>query len=221
MKTLFLTFILTLSTLAVVAQVQVDTTIAPLKRFYVGVELSSISYTMWNPSKRVGGGVTPVLHLNAGYKLAKSLNLQVGLTYGRKRVDELSGIYYGQNDTIINHYRKGEIQALSVPLTVLFTPFSSHQNQRLRISATASLVPIFGSVWHQQSEEFEGEKKVTYDDKDSGVYGIVTAGLQLNYKISNRLDGFGKVNLYYKNIGHNSYYASIAKSIGIGVNYNL
>lgn len=221
MKTLFLSFILSISTLAVIAQTNPDSTSKHLKRVFIGVELSSISYTMWNPAKEVGGGVTPVAHINAGYKLTKSLNLQMGITYGRKNVDELSGIYYGENDTIINHYRARKIQALAVPITAQFTPFGAHQNHRLRLSATASFVPILGSSWHQQSEEFEGQREITYEGEDSGVYAIVTAGLQLNYKISNRLDGFGKINLYYKNVGHYSYYATMARSVGIGLNYNL
>jgi hypothetical protein len=221
MKTLFLSFILSISVLTAIAQASPDSTGKPLKRVYVGVELSSISYTMWNPAKEVGGGVTPIAHINAGYKLTKSLNLQMGMTYGRKNVDELSGIYYGENDTIINHYRASKKKALAIPLTVQFTPFGAYQSQRLRLSATASFVPILGSVWHQQSEEYEGQREVTYEGEDSGVYAIVTAGLQMNYKISNRLDGFGKINLYYKNVGHYSYYATMARSIGIGLNYNL
>ncbi|WP_162428025.1 porin family protein [Pontibacter pudoricolor] len=224
MKIIFLSLILLVSTLPAVAQVNPvnsDSTVKPLKRVYVGVELSNIAYTMWRPSKQVGGGVTPVVHINVGYKLNKGLSLQIGLAYGRKHVDELSGIYYGENDTIINYYRARKIQALAVPITAQVTPFSWQQNRKFRVSAIASFVPIIGSVWHQESEEFEGQREVIYKGEDSGVYAIVTGGLQFNYKISQRLDSYGKLNLFYKNVGHKSYYADKAWSVGLGLNYNL
>lgn len=47
-----------------------------------------------------------------------------------------------------------------------------------------------------------------------------TTGLHLNYRISERLEGYGKANLLYKNVGQESAYARTAKSIALGLNYN-
>jgi hypothetical protein len=222
MKTLFLSLILSISTLAAVAQANPDSTVKPLKRVYVGLEVSSVSYSMWDPTKKLSGGFTPIVHINTGYKLTKKFNVQVGLTYGRRQDDELSGIYYGEKDTTIYHFRKSDMYGVAIPLTLEYSLLNLRK--KLRLSATASLAPIIGSVWHQQAEEFEGQRKITYEDDDAGIYMIATAGLQLNYKISNRLDSFCKVNIYYKDISnynYYSYYAKAARSVGIGLNYNL
>jgi hypothetical protein len=147
------------------------------------------------------------------------MNVQVGLTYGRDKEDVLSGIYYGYNDTIINHYRSKNSYGMAMPLTVQFTPFNP--NRKVQLYATASFIPILGSTWHQNSEEFEGNRVVTFESDDAGVYAIVTAGLQLNYKINNRFEGYGKANLYYKNVNQFTDYARQARSVAIGLNYNL
>ncbi len=222
MKTLVLSVMLLVCSLAAAAQANPDSTIKSLKRVYVGVEISGVPYSMWDPVKKLSGGITPILHLHAGYKLSQRVNLQIGLTYGREREDRLSGIYYGYNDTIIYHFHKSEMKGVAMPITIQINPFRTQR--KLRVSATASLAPIIGSVWHQYSEEYEGTRKVTYEDEDAGIYLVATAGVQLNYKISNRLDAFGKVNLMYKDILNYSYFSFMSKSsksIGIGLNYNF
>ena len=218
-KSLFAVLLLLLSSLADVAQAQPDSINAKQKRFYIGVELSSISYSMWNQTKMVGGGFTPVAHAQAGYRLTKRMNVQVGLTYGRDKESALSGTYYGYGDTILYYNHSRNNYGVTVPITVQFTPFNPYK--KLQIYAAASFIPIFGAVNQQESETYEDVTTVTHVGKDSGVYAIATAGIQLNYKISNRFEGFGKVNLLYKNVGQYSEYAKQAKSLAIGLNYNF
>ncbi|WP_299758850.1 outer membrane beta-barrel protein [uncultured Pontibacter sp.] len=219
MKTIFLSLLLSVATLAAIAQVQPDSAMMSAKRFYAGLELSSISYNMWDNIKKVGGGFTPIAHVHLGYRLTKIMNIQAGLTYGREKEDVLSGIYYGQNDTIINYYRSKNIYGVAMPLTVQFTPFNP--NRKLQLYATASFIPVIGSVWHQYSEEYEGNRVITFEVEDSGISAIATAGLQLNYRISSRLEGYGKANLLYRNVGQESAYARTAKSVAVGLNYSF
>ncbi|MCC9165294.1 outer membrane beta-barrel protein [Pontibacter harenae] len=188
-------------------------------KLYLGIELSTISYGMQNYATMVGGNFTPIVHLNAGYRLTKRINLQVGLTYGREKESGLSGIYYGYGDTIIYDHRSWNNYGIAVPLTIQYTPFNPAK--RWNLYATVSLIPVIGEVNHQTTKTFEGETKITYKGHDSGIYLLGTAGVVLNYKISKRFEAYGKVNLFYKDIGHNSYYAQRAKSIGLGLNYNL
>ena len=186
-------------------------------RFYAGVEFSSIYYRMVKDRRTVSGEIIPVAHFNLGYRLSKRVQLELGLSYGRNRGDELRGTYYGYNDTIIYHSESWEHRGVAMPLTIKYTPFNL--NKRLNLYGTASLIPVIGEVNRQLSETYEGERTVTYSAHDSGLYLHATAGLLLNYKFSKKLEGHTKANLLIEDLKIKNYYRP--KSLSVGLNYNL
>ncbi|WP_439880941.1 hypothetical protein ACSX1A_17550 [Pontibacter sp. MBLB2868] len=147
------------------------------------------------------------------------MNLQIGVGFGRDKESGVSSIYYGRNDTIIYYNRSRDNHGVAVPLLVQYTPFNP--DRRLNFYVTASLIPVFGEVNQHESETFEGETKDTYEAHDSGIYVLATAGLVLNYKISQRFEVYGKGNLLYKDLQGYSYYAERAKSVAVGLNYSF
>lgn len=200
------------------AQAPEDTVATPVSRFYVGLELSSISYLMANYETQVGGMFTPIVHVNAGYRLSKRANLQLGLTYDRER-DNFESVYYKSADSTIYRSFQTDYRGMAIPLTLQYTPFNP--NRRLNFFATASLVTVLGKVHQRQTAMLDRETEILFDAYESGVYALATAGLLLNYRLSRHLEGYAKANLLYKDPGHYSDYAKKAKSLGIGLNYNF
>ncbi len=188
------------------------------RKFYVGLEFSTISYGMQNYDTKVGGMFTPYIHLNFGYKLSRRLNVQLGLARGKTNENQES-IYYKTEDSTIYMNYSWSNRGVAIPLTVQFTPFNPER--RLNFYASASVIPVIGEVNQEHSETFQGETKTTFKAHDSGIYFLATVGLILNYKISERFECYGKTNLLYKDLGHNSEYGKRAKSIAIGVNFKL
>jgi hypothetical protein len=218
MKTILLVTALVFTVLAANAQNKTASD-STSSKVYAGIELTTITYSLANAEKHLGVGVNPYAQFNLGYRVSNRMNVQIGIGYGRDKVSRLESIYYGHGDTIIYRYNSRNNYGLAIPLTAQYTPFNP--GRRLNIYATTSLIPVFGEVNQQESETYEGETKVTYEGHDSGLYLLATAGLVLNYKISNRFEGYGKANLLYKDLSGYSYYAERAKSIAIGLNYNF
>lgn len=186
-------------------------------KFFVGAEVTTIHYIMGN--REAAGGFSPYAQLHVGYKLSRRANVQIGLAFGKKKEDELSSIYYGDNDTIIYYNRSLNHKGIAIPLSLQYTPF--RPSNRLNLYATASLIPVFGEANVKETETYEGETKIIYNGHDSGMYLLATAGLVLNYKFNKRFEGYSKANLLYRHVGHYNLYADKTKSIAIGLNYNL
>lgn len=216
MKSYILSFILSALFCSATAQQRIAPDSTNNKKFYAGVELTTISYIIGN--REAAGSFSPYIQLNFGYRLSRRTNVQIGLARGGTNENQES-IYYKTDDSTIYMNDSWNSRGVAIPLTVQFTPFNP--GRRLNFYATASIIPIFGEVNIQHSETYEGETKTTYKAHDSGVYLLATAGIVLNYKISKRLEGYGKANLLYKHLGHYNDYAKRAKSVAIGLNYNF
>lgn len=186
-------------------------------RFYVGVEFSSINYRMVKDLRTVAGEITPIAHINLGYRLSKRVDVELGFTYGRNKDNVLRGTYYGYNDTIIHLYEGWKHSGIAVPLTVKYTPFNL--SRRLKLYATASFIPVLGEVNQQLSETYKGETIVTYNAHDSGLYLHARAGLLLNYKLSKQLEVYTRANLISEELKLKTYYGH--RSLSIGVNYSI
>ncbi|MHA6248679.1 outer membrane beta-barrel protein [Pontibacter sp. CAU 1760] len=188
-------------------------------KFYVGVELSTISYLISNHAKSVSGMFTPVAHVHVGYRLSERASIQVGLAYGETD-DNFESIYFKTADSTIYKSTRLSNRGLAIPITLQLTPFNP--GRRLNVFATASLIPIIGEVSDRRTETLDGKTDIMFDAHDSGIYTIFTAGVILNYKISKRLEGYGKVSPLYKVVGKQSNYAdSNPRPLALGVNYNF
>lgn len=226
MKTFLLSLLLSFATLAAVAQVRPGSALmqrpvtpdSTRSKFYIGVELSSVSYVVADYYKKVGGTFTPLAHVHVGYRLSERASLQVGLAYGATD-DNYESIYYKAADSTIYRSTRLSNRGLAIPLTLQLTPFNP--GRRLNFYATASLVPIIGEVRDQRSETLDGKTDIKYSAYDSGIYTVATAGVVLNYKISKSFEVYGKANLLYKELKRESEYAKQARSVAIGLNYNL
>lgn len=217
MKTNSLTLFLLLCSFAAIAQ-RPTTSDSTKSKLYLGLELSTVSYSMANHITQVGGMITPVAHLHLGYRLSPRAQVQVGFAYGGAEDNFESIDFKSADSTIYRNFRQSR-KGLAIPLTVLFTPF--HPARRLNLFATASLIPVIGSVHHRRTETLDGVTRLVYRGDDNGVYWLATAGVVLNYKFSTRLEGYGKANLLYKELKRESAYARQAKSVAIGLNYNF
>ncbi|MBD1397519.1 outer membrane beta-barrel protein [Pontibacter sp. JH31] len=193
--------------------------VATNSKYYVGASLSNISYMIIKDQSKESGSFSPVVFLNAGYQLNKRIILQAGIGYGQNKFDGGS-IYYKSTDSTIyyNDYRR--TRGIAIPLTLRFTPFNP--NKRLQLHGTASIVPAFGTIKAYRTEEMDGIKTTTYDADVSEFNLIGTAGLMVNYRLSERFDGYIEGNLIYKNFSGSSNYAnSRPRSEGLGLNYKL
>lgn len=189
------------------------------RKYYVGASISNISYMMVNEQPRVSGSFSPVAFINAGYYLNKRTVLQLGIGYGQSEYD-LGSIYYKSADSTIYYEGYRKTRGFGIPLTVRFTPFNPAK--RLQLYATASLIPVFGTVKLNRTQELYGVKETIYDT-DASVFNLLgTAGLMLHYRINDRLDAYIEGNLVYKNFTRFDNYAnSRPKSLGVGMNYKL
>lgn len=207
--------------------------LAPKKdrKFYVGVGLSTVSYMLPFSSnsnnsnmRTLGGSIEPVVFPHIGYRLTPRLNVQVGVGYGKDNLEYGSSYFESQEDEengivtfeTVHNNTKG----WAVPVTVEFTPFNPHK--RLQLYVTASIVPTYGSNYHDAIRRRGGSSTVLKQDEGSGFNTFFIGGLLLKYRINNRLDAYLEGNLLYKHLGKQSDYAdSKPKSLGLGLNYKL
>ena len=216
MKTLPAVLFLMLFSLAAVAQrsAPADTT---ARKFFVGVGASNASYHLQFDNKSLHGRFTPVSTVYAGYKFNSKLSLQIGFAYGARNLNS-SATYYKSVDSTIYLNQSYRTQGFSMPITLRYNLLNL--SQRLQFYGTASLIPTYGTAHQKHTETLDGNTTVTYNSKGSGFNLITTAGIGLNYRISNRLDGYGELLLLNRNLATFNIRPT-QPNFGIGLNYRL
>ena len=221
MKTNFLLLCLLLLSFMAYAQ-QTSLSDSSAKRAFIGASISSAGYqVMGKPKYDFIGGVTPFLSVYYGYKVSKRATIQAGIGYGGNEIKGGSMSRFISPDSVYDKESYQRIRALVFPVTFKFTPFNP--GKRLQLYANASITPVLGHIKARATESYKGEiTTVLYDEETTSLTLITTAGLTLNYRINQRLDGYVDGLLFYKNLNFqrpDRYYKP--KSIGLGVNYKL
>lgn len=220
MKTFLLSLLLLLFSFAVTAQPAETASIAE-KKLYIGASLNTVSYMMGYKHGRVSGSIEPVITLHAGYQLTRRLSVQIGAGYDKDKENFAQEGYEYEGDTELTRWNQyNTAKGLATPVSFYFTPFNP--NRKLQLYATASIVPVFGSVKLKHIKSKGGATDILFEDDASGMNLFFTAGLMLKYKINDRLEGYLEGNLIYKDLlQRNNYADSNPKSIGAGLNYKL
>jgi opacity protein-like surface antigen len=218
MKTILLITALFLATLNANAQNQTSSD-STAGRSFIGASISTVSYpVMGKPEYGFTGVVNPYLNLYYGYKLSKRATIQLGLGYGYNEVKWVTLSRVVSRDSIYSGEYYQKINALVLPVTFKFTPFNP--NKRLQLYANASIAPVLGHIEARATESYRGEMtEVLYDEKTTSLTLVANAGLTLNYKLSQRLDGYVDGSLWSNNLSSRRNYKGV--SVGIGVNYRL
>ncbi|NEM96292.1 outer membrane beta-barrel protein [Pontibacter burrus] len=232
MKTLSLFLLLSLYTLAAIAQVNPDTAARTSKHFYVGLGLTTITYHIYyDEQEKLGdsktGYFTPVT-LHVSYAITDRLNIQAGIGYGGSKAKREWSPNHNPNDPV-KYKDRSVTHVLSVPVSAKFIFFKALR--RFPVYGTFTLMPSFGFS-KAESEEITDTNTTTTVVKVNDMNVFATGGLGFNYKISNRFTGYAEYLFYKHNLtGQNSFdydweQAStigrrIFKSLAIGVNYSL
>ncbi|TPE42556.1 hypothetical protein [Pontibacter mangrovi] len=193
------------------------------RKLFVGVEANSVSYMLMFNSK-TGGSIEPIVTPHIGYKINQRLSVQLGLGYGKDKLD-FGGTYYANEEDQQKHVltfenRKNTTSGWVVPVNFQFTPFNP--NRRIQLYATASLVPTYGETDWTFTRKRAEATTVLEQRHGSGFNSFFIGGLLLKYKWGSRLEANAKVNLLYRHLGKFSEYAeSKPLSLGIGIDYRL
>jgi hypothetical protein len=230
MKTLFLSFILSISTLA--ASAQQDSANIKSSRLYLGLSLITVTYHIYyeNGEELEGiksGYFTPIT-LHTGYNLSDRLKIQIGLGYGGSK-DKLEwSLSHNDNDPV-KYKQYSKTNVLAVPITAQMIFLKAFK--RFPVYGTVSMIPSFGFSKAETQEIRNGETTAS-NASVNGMNLFATAGLGVNYKISSRFYGQAEYLFYKRNLtGQNSFHYDweqyspigrrIYKSLGLGVNYKI
>ncbi|MBJ6117548.1 outer membrane beta-barrel protein [Pontibacter sp. BT310] len=232
MKTLFLSLTLSLSSLTAVAQVNPDSTEKSLKRAYVGLSLTTVTYHIYYKDGEELDGIksgyfTPIA-LHAGYNLSDRLSIQIGVGYGGSK-DKLEWSLNQNNNDPVKYRQYSKTNVLAVPVTAQMIFLKAFK--RFPVYGTISMIPSFGFTKAETQEIRNGETTAS-NSSVNGMNLFATAGLGVNYKISSRFYGHAEYLFYKRNLtGQNSFHYDweqyspmgrrIYKSLGLGVNYKI
>lgn len=223
MKALFLFSILTLSTLAAVAQVKTDTAVQNRKPFYIGINGLAIGYDLDYNSEPKGGNIQPYASLYFGHNISKRLRIQAGAWYSTDNRD-FGSIYVESADKLIYYGDISRTKGVGMPITVDYVLF--YPLKKLQFYGTATLTPMYSTTFAEKSETREDVKTTTYSEKASGVNTFITAGFGIGYPISKRFDTYLNYYLISRNFNKGlqprdqyPYQGSLA--LGLNYNFNL
>ena len=221
MKTLLLSFILSLLVFATAAQINPDTTAQNYKPFYLGIKATTIGYNLKYKGEPKGGDIQTYGSVNVGYKLNKRARVQLSLSYGTDKTDR-GEIYVEADDKLIYYNDIARTRGISVPISFDYTvlyPF-----RRVELYGTVMITPILSKTHQEKSESRDGETIVTYDREASGINTYLTLGGGVRYRLNSRFDAY--LNYYRFSRNFNSRLARKDEypypgSFELGLNYNL
>ncbi len=227
MKTLLLSFILSICSLAVAAQAQYNDSVNIKSRgLYLGVNLNTTSFHIYYEGDKlpsaVRTGYFEPISVTAAYQLTERLKLQVGVGAG------------GDKDETELHLQdvkqsfKSKTIAFATPVSVYLTFLKI--KKKLPVYGVVALVPAYGiTTADVKITDDEGTRSFTVED--SGINVFTIAGVGFNYKISQHFYGNVSYFFYKTNLtGPNSFHydwdkgyggRSFVKSLELGLNYNF
>ncbi|MDO6389559.1 outer membrane beta-barrel protein [Pontibacter sp. BT731] len=211
---------------------QQDTLKLSDRKFYLGIELTTITYHSYykdpSPAGHLTSGYFTPVFLLVGYKINDRVRAQTGIGYGGSSDKAEWSPNHQATDTV--KYKAGSrTNVFSIPATVQVDLFKAFG--RIPLYGTVSAITAYGSTKSSMTETLHEVPSTAYT-KDKGVNVFLMAGLGTNYKISKRFSGYTELFLFKRNLtGDNSFdydweaYSPwgrrLFKSLAFGVNYKL
>ncbi|NDK54760.1 outer membrane beta-barrel protein [Pontibacter fetidus] len=221
MKALFLSLTLSLSSLAAVAQPNLDSTLE--KKLYVGINGLAIGFDLKYSEEPKGANIQPYTSIYFGFKPNEKLRMQVGAWYGTDNRN-FGSVYVESEDKLIYYDDISKTKGVGIPITadyVLFYPL-----KKLQFYGTATLTPMYSTTYAEKSKTQDGIKTITYSAEASGINTFITAGFGIAYPISKRFDTYLNYYLISRNFNKDlqprdqyPYQGSLA--LGLNYNFNL
>lgn len=199
------------------------------EKFYTGISFSTVSHHIYYKNSKAQEifnlGYFAPLSLYLGYNFGRNMRVQAGLAYGGS-----SEKFSWTPDNKVFHTVSSRTNVIAMPVTLQHVIFKVFR--RFPLYVTGTLMPAYGISQTEYSQSENGVTAQVIDGTDQGINAFVTAGIGVNYKISQRL--YGQVEyhaLKYNLNGKNSLFYDwdqehvglmhLYKSVGIGLNYKL
>jgi len=223
MKTLILSFILCLSALTTIAQQNILEDTATTNKLFVGIKATTIGHNLRYKNEPYSGDIQTYGSVNLGYKLSKRAQVQIGFSYGTKKIDR-SEIYVEAEDKLIYYNDVALTRGISFPISLDYTilyPF-----KRVELYGTVMVTPIISKTHQVKSERREDVTTVTYGEKTSGINTYLTLGGGVRYKFNPRFDAYFNYYRYSRNFNTNlarkdEYPYPGSLELGLNYNFNL
>lgn len=206
-----------------------DTAKVRYDKLYAGISFSTVSHHIYYKDSKaqdiISSGYFAPLSLYLGYNFGRNMRVQAGLAYGGS-----SEKFSWTPDNKVFHTASSRTNVIAMPVTLQHVMFKVLK--RFPLYATGTLMPAYGISQTEYSQSENGTTTQITKETDKGVNTFVTAGIGINYKISQRLYGQVEYHALKHNLnGRNSFFHDwdqgftgllhFYKSVGLGVNYKL
>lgn len=209
-----------------------DTAKASESKFYLGIELTTITYHIYYkdplPAGHLTSGYFTPVSLLVGYKMNDRVRVKTGGGYGSSGDKAEWSPNHWATDTL-RYKATSRTNVFSIPVTVQVDLFKAFR--RVPLYGMVSAITAYGSTKSSLTETLHGVPSTNYT-QDKGVNVFLMVGLGTNFKINDRFGGYTELFLFKRNLsGDNSFdydweaYSPwgrrLFKSLACGVNYQL
>ncbi|MCP2042886.1 outer membrane beta-barrel protein [Pontibacter sp. HSC-36F09] len=206
-----------------------DTTRVRYDKLYAGISFSTVSHHIYYKDSKaqdiISSGYFAPLSLYLGYNFGRNMRVQAGLAYGGS-----SEKFSWTPDNKVIHTASSRTNVIAMPITLQHVMFKAFRG--FPVYAAGTLMPAYGISQTEYAQSDNGATAQVSKVTERGVNTFVTAGIGINYKISQRLYGQVEYHALKHNLtGRNSFFHDwdqgftgllhFYKSVGIGLNYKL